>query len=66
MKLPSILFILNIYIMGYAETSSIKTIHLGGGCFWCVEAVFEDVKGVLDVVSGFSGGLLENNIKQAR
>ena len=60
MKLPSILFILNIYIMGYAETSSIKTIHLGGGCFWCVEAVFEDVKGVLDVVSGFSGGLLEN------
>lgn len=33
-----------------------KTIVLGGGCFWCVEAVFQRVKGVESVVSGYAGG----------
>ncbi len=33
---------------------------LGGGCFWCVEAVFEQVRGVERVVSGYSGGSVVN------
>ena len=33
---------------------------LGGGCFWCVEAVFSNVKGVISCVSGYTGGLRPN------
>ena len=33
---------------------------LAGGCFWCLEAVFEEVEGVVDVESGYSGGTVAN------
>ena len=33
---------------------------LAGGCFWCVEADFQDLPGIVDAVSGFAGGTVEN------
>lgn len=38
----------------------LETATLAAGCFWCVEAVFDDLKGVEDVVSGYSGGTKDN------
>lgn len=37
-----------------------ETATLAAGCFWCVEAVFDDLRGVKDVVSGYSGGHKDN------
>ena len=42
------------------KASNLETITLGGGCYWCVEAVYEDLNGVKSVVSGFSGGNVAN------
>ena len=39
---------------------NLETATLAAGCFWCVEAVFDDLKGVEDVISGYSGGHTEN------
>ncbi len=37
-----------------------ETIYLGGGCFWCTEAVFHSLKGVVEVVPGYMGGTVLN------
>lgn len=39
---------------------NIKTVYFGGGCFWCIEAIFKRVNGVTAVTSGYSGGQTEN------
>ena len=41
-------------------SQSLETATLGGGCFWCLEAVYDQLRGVTDVVSGYSGGHVEN------
>lgn len=40
----------------FADTNRTATAVVAGGCFWCVEAVFEEVRGVTKVVSGYAGG----------
>ena len=43
---------------GTAPDTEVAT--LGGGCFWCLEAVFEEMEGVKKVVSGYAGGSVKN------
>lgn len=43
----------------------IQEATLGAGCFWCIEACFKDLKGIIDVVPGYAGGQLENPSYQA-
>lgn len=54
-----------------AETTAIKTVnteeldklskaYFASGCFWCVEAIYESVRGVEEVISGYSGGEIKN------
>ncbi len=42
------------------KSPNLDTITLGGGCYWCVEAVYENLIGVQSVISGFSGGNTTN------
>lgn len=41
-------------------SNKVEIATLGAGCFWCVEAIFQDLKGVQQVVSGYAGGTVEN------
>lgn len=40
----------------YQDLKSWKKAYFASGCFWCVEAIFEEVEGVVEVVSGYAGG----------
>ena len=45
--------------------SRFEVATLAGGCFWCLEAIYDDLKGVEDVVSGYAGGGVANPSYQA-
>ncbi|WP_337872935.1 peptide-methionine (S)-S-oxide reductase MsrA [Ignavibacterium sp.] len=46
--------------MSISDQTKIEIATFGSGCFWCTEAIFERVSGVIKVVSGYSGGTTEN------
>ena len=53
-------FIIIFFLLSIKAQASIKSMYVAGGCFWCVEEVYEKVEGVLSVYSGYSGGHVEN------
>jgi len=59
MKIRS-LFLFTLVSSLYLSNAFADKAILAGGCFWCMESDFEVVPGVSDVVSGFTGGTLEN------
>lgn len=59
MLLTRIFFLTVVLLAVSTQVFAAKTI-LAGGCFWCMEADFEKLDGVVDVISGFTGGTLQN------
>ena len=51
---------LTVTLQAESEPMKTETATLGGGCFWCVEAVYERLPGIISVVSGYAGGQTEN------
>ena len=47
------------------QRSDLKTAYFASGCFWCVEAIYEHVEGVEEVISGYSGGHTKNPTYQS-
>ena len=56
----SLIFFILIMMSNQEPIKQTETATFGAGCFWCVEAVFESLKGVESVVSGYSGGFVKN------
>jgi peptide-methionine (S)-S-oxide reductase len=54
-----LLFLISLVTNSKGQTN-MKQATFGAGCFWCVEAIFQDVKGVESVESGYSGGHIDN------
>jgi len=55
-----IITILLSLLINFAQANQKEKAYFAGGCFWCVEESFEQLKGVEEVVSGYSGGTTEN------
>ena len=59
-NLKTSIIIIFLLFSNNSQAQNIKTAYFAGGCFWCMEEVFENVDGVLGVISGYSGGSTKN------
>ena len=55
-----LVFILTIFVFTHVDSQEVDKAYFGGGCFWCMEESFEKVNGVIEVISGYSGGTKPN------
>ena len=53
-------FLFLIFISSNSLAKETDKAYFGGGCFWCMEESFEKAEGVIEVISGYSGGTTEN------
>lgn len=53
-------YCVNSASLSFEPAHAMDTITLGAGCFWCVEAIFDQLEGVISVESGYSGGTIKN------
>ena len=49
-----------LIISPFAKAQDLKKAYFAGGCFWCMEESFDQIKGVVSTISGYSGGHLKN------
>ena len=59
-KFKILLFYIFLLCPNIGQAQNIKTAYFAGGCFWCMEESFDKVDGVLEVISGYSGGTTKN------
>lgn len=55
-KMGAAILALGLLVQAPSAQAATETLTVAGGCFWCVESDFESVRGVVEVVSGYSGG----------
>jgi len=60
LNLRNLLIFIFLMCSNVGQAQSIKSVYFAGGCFWCMEESFEKVEGVIEVISGYSGGKTEN------
>lgn len=59
-KIAALLLALATMLQAETQLMTTETATLGGGCFWCLEAIYEHQPGILAVTSGYAGGHTEN------
>jgi len=60
MKIPTIALTVSLLLPGILQAADLKKADFAAGCFWCMEAIYDRVPGVTDVVSGYIGGKEKN------